>query len=200
MTNKIVVASSNPGKIQEIRQILEPFGIAISTKDDFEGWPAIEETGDTYFENALLKAAAIAKLTDLPALADDSGIEIDHLDGRPGVRSARFAGDDATPEQNNQLLIERLQGVPAERRGARYRAAMVLAKPDGTAISSEGVCEGSIASVSKGSGGFGYDPWFIPSGMGRHMAELSADAKHDISHRGKALRELAPKIKPFLDE
>ena len=149
-----------------------------------------EETGSTYLENARLKAEAGAAALGLPALADDSGIEVDALGGRPGPRSARFAGEDATDERNLQELIRALKGVPGSGRTARYRCLAVLASPDGEEVSAEGICEGILLTKPRGSRGFGYDPIFVPAGWEETMAELTDEAKDRISHRGRALRAL----------
>ena len=195
----MVIASTNPGKIAEVRQIMAGLPLVLLTGDDVGGWPEIEETGDTYLANALLKARAVAAVTGRAALADDSGIEVDALDGAPGVRSARFSGEQATDEDNNAKLIASLDGVPPERRTARYRCVAVLVTPDGEEMAGIGSCDGRIGLEPKGSGGFGYDPWFVPDwgvqGESRTMAELTADEKHAISHRGKALRGLAEKLR-----
>ena len=196
----VVIASTNPGKIAEVRQIMAGLPLVLVTRDEVGGWPEVEETGDTYLANALLKARAVAAVTGRAALADDSGIEVDALDGAPGVRSARFAGEPATDEDNNAKLIASLDGVPLERRGARYRCVAVLVTPEGDEIAGVGSCEGRIGFEARGTGGFGYDPWFIPNvgvkvGEARTMAELTADEKHAISHRGKALRGLAEKLR-----
>jgi XTP/dITP diphosphohydrolase len=178
----------------EIEKILGELGFRFITKDQIESWPEIVESGDTYLENALLKARALAHLTGKPALADDSGIEIDALDGAPGVRSARFAGPAATDEENNRKMAELLDGVPLERRTARYRCVAVVVTPEGEELAAQGTCEGRIAELPRGTGGFGYDPWFIPSGQAQTFGELPAELKHSISHRGKALRALAAKV------
>jgi XTP/dITP diphosphohydrolase len=195
----VVIASTNPGKIAEVRQILAGLPLVLLTSDEVGGWPEIDETGDTYLANALLKAHAVAAVTGKAALADDSGIEVDALDGAPGVRSARFSGEHASDEDNNAKLIESLAGVPPERRGARYRCVAVLVTSDGKEIAGTGSCEGRIATEARGTGGFGYDPWFLPNlgvkGYSRTMAELTAEEKHAISHRGKALRDLADKLR-----
>ena len=196
----VVIASTNPGKIAEVRQILAGLPLVLLTSDDLGGWPEIEETGDTYLANALLKARAVAAVTGKAALADDSGIEVDALDGAPGVRSARFSGEQASDEDNNAKLIESLDGVPSERRGARYRCVAVLVTPDGEEIAGIGSCEGRIGTEARGTGGFGYDPWFLPEGYSRTMAELTAEEKHAISHRGKALRGLADKLRDLRGE
>jgi XTP/dITP diphosphohydrolase len=150
----------------------------------------VEETGSTYLENARLKGMAGAAALDVPALADDSGIEVDALGGRPGPRSARFAGEDATDDRNLQELIRSMKGVPGSGRTARYRCVALLAYPDGREVYAEGVCEGTLVSKPRGAGGFGYDPIFVPAGWDRTMAELTDDEKDRISHRGRALRAL----------
>jgi XTP/dITP diphosphohydrolase len=156
----------------------------------------VEETGSTYEENALLKAHSVAQALGIPSLADDSGIEVDVLGGGPGVRSARFAGDGASDQDNLRLLIERLGPVGPEDRTAQYRCVAVCAWPDARQLSSEATCEGMLILEPRGSGGFGYDPIFVPAdGDGRRtMAELSADEKHRISHRGKAFRRLGEEL------
>lgn len=191
----VVIASKNPGKIAEVREIMAGLPLVLLTGDDVGAWPEVEEIGDTYLANALLKARAVASLTGMPALADDSGIEVDALGGAPGVRSARYSGEAATEEDNNAKLIAALDGVPPEGRGARYRCVAVLVTPDGKEIAGIGSCEGQIGSEARGAGGFGYDPWFVPEGESRTMAELTPDEKHAISHRGKALRGLAEQLR-----
>ena len=191
----VVIASTNPGKIAEVRQILEKVPLRLLSRDEVGGWPEIEETGSTFLANALLKAHAVSRFTGRAALADDSGIEVDALDGAPGVRSARFAGPDATDEQNNRRLVAALDGLPTERRTARYRCVVVVVTPEGEEIAAVGSCEGRIALEPRGSGGFGYDPWFVPEGESRTMAELSPEEKHAISHRGKAMRGLAEQLR-----
>lgn len=167
------------------------------TKDQTPPWPEIVEDGDTYLENALIKARALGGLTGKAAIADDSGIEIDALGGAPGVRSARFAGPGATDDENNARMAELLAGVPEERRTARYRCVTVLLLPDGTQITGEGTCEGRIAPAPRGTNGFGYDPWFVPAEQEGTLTfgELPLDFKHGISHRGKALRQLAGRLR-----
>ena len=158
--------------------------------------PRVVEDGATYRDNARKKADAIARHCNTWALADDSGIEIDALGGRPGIFSARFAGPSATDEENNRKLLEELRGVPEERRTARYRAVIVLASPDGLLASTEGTCEGRIGMSPRGTGGFGYDPLFLPDGHGgRTMAELGMEIKNRISHRAKALNNLSVELR-----
>lgn len=195
---EVVIASSNPGKITEIRQIMRDLPVNLLTGEEVGGLPAVEETGATYLENARLKAEAVHRATGKAALADDSGLEVDALDGAPGVRSARLAGPSATDEQNNVRLISLLFGVPLERRTARYQCVAVLLRPDESEIVGSGTCEGMIIEEPRGAGGFGYDPWFIPAGESRTMAELSPEEKHVISHRGKAFRDLAGKLRVVL--
>jgi XTP/dITP diphosphohydrolase len=150
----------------------------------------VEETGSTYLENALLKARAGAGALGEPALADDSGIEVDALGGRPGPRSARFAGEDATDQQNLDELIRALKGIPGSGRTARYRCLAVLAFPDGRELHAEGTCEGTLVGKPRGTQGFGYDPIFVPEGRGETMAQMTDEEKDRISHRGRALRAL----------
>jgi XTP/dITP diphosphohydrolase len=195
---ELAVASANQGKIDEIIQILAGLPLELRTRADFPDWPDVEETGSTYLANALLKAEAIRAHTGCAALADDSGIEVDVLDGRPGPRSARLAGPEATDEANNVRLVSLLHGVPPERRTARYRCVVVVSLPEGPPLVAEGTCEGTIALEPRGTGGFGYDPWFVPAGESRTMAELSPGEKHAISHRGKALRAMADLLRAHL--
>jgi XTP/dITP diphosphohydrolase len=188
---RIAIASRNPHKLREITRICADWPVAWLTVEDHQAeWPAVEETGSTYLENALLKARAVAAALGEPALADDSGIEVDALGGRPGPRSARFAGPNATDGANLQELIRALKGVPPAGRSARYRCVAVLAFPDGQELHAEGTCEGTLVAKPRGSRGFGYDPIFVPAGWDRTMAELSDEEKDRLSHRGQALRAL----------
>lgn len=193
---EIVLATANPGKIAEIADIMSGLPVTFVTKDQMAPWPEIVESGDTYLENALIKARALVEFSGKAAIADDSGIEIDALDGAPGVRSARFAGPDASDEDNNQRMAELLTGTPIVGRTARYRCVAVLVLPDGTTVDAEGTCEGRIALAPVGDNGFGYDPWFIPAEQpqGLTFGQLPLDFKHRISHRGKAIRKLAAKM------
>jgi XTP/dITP diphosphohydrolase len=188
---RIAIGSRNAHKLREIRRICADWPVTWLTVDDHQGpWPDVDETGSTYLENARLKGVAGAAALGVPTLADDSGIEVDALGGRPGPRSARFAGDDATDEHNLKELIRALKGVPTSGRTARYRCVALLAHPDGSEIQAEGVCEGTLIGKPRGSRGFGYDPIFVPAGWDRTMAELSDEEKDRISHRGLALRAL----------
>ncbi|MFQ5736435.1 MAG: XTP/dITP diphosphatase [Thermodesulfobacteriota bacterium] len=188
--DRLVLATRNAGKIREIRRLLEGTGIDVLTLDDVPAMELPPETGDTFKENALAKARFVARSTGIAALADDSGLEVDFLGGRPGVRSARYAGQDATDEENYRKLLRELDGVPAEKRGARFRAVVALVLPDGTEAAFDGLFEGVIAEAPAGCGGFGYDPVFFVPSEGRTSAELTADEKNSISHRSKALAKL----------
>jgi XTP/dITP diphosphohydrolase len=191
----IAIASRNEGKLREIAAICADWPVEwITIRDRPDGWPDVEETGSTYLENAMLKAKAVAAHTALPALADDSGIEVDALGGGPGPRSARYAGEDASEERNLSALISATKGVPSGGRTARYRCVAALAQPAGHEIWTEGICEGTLASKPRGAGGFGYDPIFVPAGWEVTMAELSSEEKDRISHRGRAFRALRAAI------
>jgi XTP/dITP diphosphohydrolase len=186
---ELALATKNPGKIREILEICADWQVAWLTADDAQ-WPEVEETGATYRDNALLKAHGVARVLGVPAVADDSGIEVDALGGGPGVRSARFAGEHATDEENLSLLLARVREVGDAGRTARYRCVAACAWPDGREIVAEAACEGRITLQPRGDGGFGYDPAFVPEGETRTMAQLSDEEKNAISHRGKALRAL----------
>lgn len=190
--DRIALATRNPGKIREILEICAAWPVEWVTHDARADptWPDVEETGVTYAENAMLKATAIAAALGMPAISDDSGIEVDALDGGPGPRSARFAGEAAGDAENLDLLIERVRDVPDGSRTARYRCVATCAWPGGRALSAEAACEGRLLVEPRGSGGFGYDPIFVPSGFDRTMAELAPQTKNEISHRGKAVRAL----------
>jgi XTP/dITP diphosphohydrolase len=189
--SRIAIASHNAHKLREIERICADWPVEWLTVENHEGpWPDVEETGNTYLENARLKARAGAAALGEPALADDSGIEVDALGGRPGPRSARFAGEDATDEQNLDALIRALKGVPSAGRTARYRCVGVLAFPDGRELHTEGICEGILVPRPRGDRGFGYDPIFVPGGGDRTMAELGDGEKDRVSHRGRAFRAL----------
>jgi XTP/dITP diphosphohydrolase len=192
----VALASRNPGKVREILEVSADWPVRwLTSERDPGSWPDVEETGATYLDNARLKAHAVADAMGVAALADDSGIEVDALGGAPGPRSARFAGDDASERENLDRLIELIRDVPPVGRGARYRCVAVLALPEGTELVAEGVCEGTLLTEPRGSGGFGYDPIFVPSGETRTMAELPAHEKDRISHRGRALRSLGEQLR-----
>jgi XTP/dITP diphosphohydrolase len=186
---RLVVASKNPDKIAEIEAVLTGLGVVDEIVRDLD-WPEVDETGSTLEENARLKAHAVAAATGLPALADDTGLEVDALGGRPGVRSARYAGPGATYQGNVEKLLDELRGV--RNRTARFRTVMVLAFPDGREITAEGVLQGEIIDAPRGGSGFGYDPVFEVDG--RTLAEMTPEEKNAISHRARALRELAGRL------
>ena len=191
-----VLATANPDKASEIVAIIRQMvGDQIVLLDRPESIPDVDETGETLEENASLKAAALALATGLPAIADDTGLEVDALDGAPGVRSARYSGENATYADNVAKLLSELERVGAQdpsERTARFRTVALAVFPDGRRLVAEGVTDGEISITAKGTEGFGYDPIFCPAGAdGRTFAEMSAAEKHAISHRGKAFRALA---------
>lgn len=192
---KIVLASGNKGKLREFQDLLSGCGFEVVPQSDFFSENA-EETGLTFVENAILKARYACSKTGLPALADDSGIEVDALNGRPGIYSARYAGKNADDEKNNQKLLVELNNIPVEKRTARYHAVLAYMRhaEDPTPILCHGVWEGVILHEPRGDGGFGYDPLFFVPSHNCASAELSKDEKNRISHRGKAMRELLQKL------
>src|SRR3989304_630189 len=186
---KLLLATNNPGKAAEFRQLLEGCGWEIVTPAELGLTLEIEETGQTYTENATMKAVEYAKASGLVTLADDSGLEVDALGGRPGPLSARYAGPDRTDEERVRALIEELAGVPDEQRTARFRAVIAIAEPGGRVELVEGTVEGRIAHEPRGENGFGYDPVFLLPERGRTAAELPSDEKNAVSHRGVAARK-----------
>lgn len=192
---QVVLATGNAGKQREFAALLGPLGIELVLQSAF-GIDPPEETGTTFEENALLKARHAAARTGLMALADDSGLEVDALDGRPGVYSARYAGPAASDADNNALLARELAGVPPQQRTARYRAvlALVHGADDAAPLIAEGRWEGRIALEPAGTGGFGYDPWFIPEGHDVTSAQLDPAVKNALSHRGRALAALVAQL------
>lgn len=189
---RLAIASRNAGKIREILAICADWPVAWLTAegDDSTRWPIVEETGTTYLENAALKAVAVAGALGVPAVADDSGIEVDALDGAPGVISALYAGEGASDRENLDKLIDALRSVPEPERTGRYRCVALTATPEGAVVHAEATCEGRLVTDPRGSNGFGYDPVFVAEGETRTMAELSPGEKDRISHRGKAFRAL----------
>ena len=186
----IIVASKNRGKIEEIKSILNLPFLKWHTFEEFKDWPDLAESADTYRENALAKAKALIELYGMAALADDSGLEVDALQGKPGPLSARFAGAKASDEEDVAKLLRELAGVSSDNRSARFRCWIALVEPSGAAVTTEGVCEGSIAEAARGTSGFGYDPVFVPLGQEKTFAELPPREKNSISHRGIALRKM----------
>jgi XTP/dITP diphosphohydrolase len=196
---KIVAATGNRHKIAEIEAITSQFGIKVITKAEAGvGDLEVEETGRTFEGNSLIKAEAIMTATGMPAIADDSGLETDALDGAPGVYSARFSGENATDESNNKKLLELMSDVPDDKRGARFVSVVTLCFPDGRTIVARGECPGHIIREPRGNGGFGYDPLFVPDGFEKTYAEISAEEKNSISHRAKALRLLKEKLEKMM--
>ncbi|MDH3716037.1 MAG: RdgB/HAM1 family non-canonical purine NTP pyrophosphatase [Gammaproteobacteria bacterium] len=193
---QLVLATNNSGKVQELAALLRDFGFEVRGQSEF-GVPEVAESGTTFVENAIIKARAAAQHTHLPAIADDSGIEVDALHGAPGVYSARFAGADTDDAQNNAKLVESLRDVPTEERTARYRAVIVYMRhaEDPAPLIAEGVWEGVIQLEPKGSNGFGYDPHFYLPDLGCTSAELEPAEKSRLSHRGQALRALLGKLR-----
>ena len=185
---RAVLASSNAGKLREFSELLGASGLDLVRQSDFQ-IAAPAETGHTFLENALIKARNAARLASLPAIADDSGIEVDALCGAPGVHSARYAGENASDEENLDKLLRALEGLPAPRRTARYRCVIVYVESaDSQPLIGEGSWEGHIIDERRGEGGFGYDPSFVPEGDSRTVAEMPAAEKHAQSHRGQAMR------------
>lgn len=188
---RLAIASTNVHKLREIREICADWPVEWITFQTHGGaWPEGEEPHDAYLPNALEKARAVASALGVPALADDSGLEVDALGGAPGARSARYAGEGASDAQNRRQLLGALKGVPGPGRSGRFRCVAAVAWPDGREVHAEGVCEGTLGMRERGEGGFGYDPLFVPEGWDRTMAELEPSEKHRISHRGRALRAL----------
>jgi XTP/dITP diphosphohydrolase len=184
--NKVVLATRNKNKIEEIKTILSDLRLEILTLNEFPEIPLLKEEGLTMRDNSLQKAQTVYHHTHVATLADDSGLEVFYLHGRPGVKSARYAGDGATDEENNEKLLGEMRGVPPRRRRAQFRAVLTLVG-DTSRETTEGICEGNLAESPRGSNGFGYDPIFIPHGYQRTYAELTVEEKNAISHRSKAL-------------
>ena len=199
MPPKLLLASANRGKLRELRAILEGLPVELVGLDDAGAGepPEVEETGDTFLENALLKARAYADWSGLAAVADDSGLEVDALGGAPGVRSARYAGQGASDRANLDKLLDGLDGVPPERRTARFRCAAVLVDPEVGKWHAEAAWDGRILDTPRGSGGFGYDPVFLPDGWDQTSAEVDQATKDAASHRGRAFRALRPAIEAW---
>ena len=192
----LVLASGNHGKLAEIRALLAPLGLDVKTQAEFGVEPP-EETGLSFIENAILKARHAARVTGLPALADDSGLEVDALDGAPGIYSARYAGDDADDAANNAKLLRALRDVAPAARTARFRCVIALLRnaDDAMPMIVSGTWDGVILDAPRGANGFGYDPLFLPAGMDRTSAELEKDEKNRLSHRGKALSNLVAAVR-----
>lgn len=193
---KLVLASGNTKKLNELKQITDSLGWEVLPQSEFDV-PEAAETGLTFVENAIIKARNACHYTGLPALADDSGLEVDYLLGEPGIYSARFAGEHGNDSANNELLVKRLKGVPAHLRGGRYQALLVLMQHenDPTPLICQGSWEGMLLDTPRGNNGFGYDAYFYIPALGMTAAELDATTKNRVSHRGRALQQLAASIK-----
>jgi XTP/dITP diphosphohydrolase len=195
---KLVIATNNRNKIREIKdKFADISGLELVPLNDFPDPPLVIEDGSSFRENAYKKAREIASYAGTPSMADDSGLAVDALQGRPGIYSARYGGESANDAERNRMILEEMRGVPVERRGARFICVIAIVFPDGRSFFAEGSCEGVIAETMKGSHGFGYDPIFYLPGHGKTMAELPLNEKNRISHRAKALeaaREILIKL------
>lgn len=191
---KIIIATKNKGKAKDFEALFDPLGYAVLTLHDVADDMDVEETGTTFEENALLKATALANHLQTMVIADDSGLEIDALDGRPGIYSARYAGEEKSDEANIDKVLEELKDVKESERSARFVCAIAVASPTSEPITVRGTCEGIIAQERKGANGFGYDPIFFVPAENKMMAELTAEEKGAISHRGNALQLLAANL------
>jgi XTP/dITP diphosphohydrolase len=194
LTVKLLVATRNPGKLREIRSLLAPSGVEAVGLDEAAPGVEVIEDGKTFLENALKKARTLHAATGLPVLADDSGLAVRALGGRPGVRSARYAGEGADDAANNRKLLREMDGLPAGRRGASFVCAMVFLGLDGREESAQGDLPGRILEEGRGEGGFGYDPLFAPEGEERSLAEMTLEEKNRLSHRSRALAALLPRV------
>ena len=195
--NRIVIASNNAGKLREIRDILQPLGFTVVSQREAGVSIEVEENGETFAENAALKARAVYEALHCPVIADDSGLLVDALDGAPGVHSHRFAGEGATDDDRNAKLLELLDGVPAEKRTARFECVLCYVDAAGETHFFSGTCEGRIGTAPAGENGFGYDPLFLPEGYDCSMAELRPEEKNAISHRGNALKILKEELRNY---
>ena len=196
---KFLIATNNNKKLDELKRILNPLNINVITLREAEiDISDVEENGNTFYENAFIKAKAGCEHSGIPTIADDSGLCVDALNGAPGIYSARYAGENATDSDKNSKLLQELSNVPAEQRTAHFTCSIVCVFPDGKEVCAEGFCNGTISQQPDGEGGFGYDPIFMYNGVS--FGKLSADEKDKVSHRGNALREFKNKLKDFLEE
>ena len=193
---RFVLATHNPGKLREMGEILKDFGIEVVSPRELGITVDVEETGTTFAENAMLKAKAICKEANLPAIADDSGLCVDALNGAPGVYSARYGGEGLDDKGRYMLLLSSLRGAPT--RAAHFACAVACAFPNGDTLTAEGRCDGSIAYAPLGEGGFGYDPVFLLPGTGKTFGQLTQEEKSAVSHRGRALKDFAGKLEAYL--
>ncbi len=196
---EIVLATGNPGKLREVEAILAPRGIRVRSARELGFDREIEETGESFADNAQLKARTVARALGIPALADDSGLVVEALAGRPGVYSARYAGPGASDQENNRKLLQELEGLPPHRRQAAFVCVMACCRPDGGLLMAKGTLRGRIALEPAGSEGFGYDPVFLLPRLGRTVAQLRPQEKNAISHRARALANLVERLPGFLE-
>ena len=194
----IIIATKNKGKAKEFESMFAPLGYRVLTMLDMEGAADIEETGETFEENAILKSEALSREFNTMVIADDSGLMIDALDGRPGVYSARYAGESKDDEANIDKVLEELKDVPAEKRTARFYCALAVSKPGQDTVTFSGTVEGTILTERRGENGFGYDPIFYVAELGKTTAEMEPEEKNGISHRARALQKLRENIKQFI--
>lgn len=197
---KILLATQNLGKVRELRELLVDEEIEVLSLQDILDWEDVEENGVTFADNATLKAREAVRRTGLIALADDSGLEVDALEGAPGVYSARYAGEPKDDERNNDKLLQLLETIPEEKRTARFRCALVMATPSGEEYLTEGAVEGRILTQRRGLDGFGYDPVFFLPEFARTMAELTLAEKNKLSHRAQAFRQVIPILRSLKDK
>jgi XTP/dITP diphosphohydrolase len=196
---RLLIATRNRGKLGEVHALLTGLPVELATLDDFPSAPEVQEDGATLEENAAKKASEVARACGVCAVADDSGLFVDALDGRPGVRSARYAGPGPTSERLCRKLLSELLEVPLERRGAQFRCCIAMAAPEGRIVlTAEGRVDGRILAEMRGTGGFGYDPVFLYEPAGRSFAELSAEEKNAVSHRARALEQFRSKLDAYL--
>lgn len=195
----ILIATTNRGKLREVRRILADLGVRLADLDDFPGLAVPIEDGDSFQDNATMKALHYSRLTGCLTLADDSGLEVDALNGAPGVRSARYAGPESDPAANNAKLVALLASVPPAKRTARFRCVAALAEPSGIVATTSGVLEGLIITKARGTNGFGYDPHFLIPDRNQTTAEMPTDVKNSISHRGTALAAMRELLTKYLN-
>ncbi len=196
----IIIATSNQNKLKEFKALLKDHKINILSLKDFSQIPAVVEDGKNFYENALKKATTVVRYTGKLTIADDSGIEVEALGGKPGVYSSRFAGEDASDEENNARLMKELQGIPPDKRGACFKCALVIAKSEGETAFVEGECRGTIIEELRGHYGFGYDPLFLVPEYNKTFSEITPEEKNKISHRAKALQKLLKLLPNYLPE
>ena len=197
-SHKLLVVSKNSGKLREIREILKGISVDLYLLSDMSKKIILPDEGNNYEINARNKAMTASRFFNIPAIADDSGIEIDFLDGAPGPLSARFGGENISDNERNFLILEKLEGVPEKERGARFRCIIAFSVPGQPCVTTEAICVGIVAEKPSGENGFGYDPIFYIPEMGKTFAEISQNKKNEISHRGKALRKTRKLVEEFI--